>query len=78
MHNLMQGTEPFVFGIRTPQGDAFMDEFCVDSDRTSLENLLSSLLNKEQEEGGTPFEVVPFYTAEQVTETFAALLSSVS
>lgn len=78
MHNLMQGTEPFVFGIRTPQGDAFMDELCVDSDRTSLENLLSSLLNKEQEEGGTPFEVVPLYTAEQVTETFAALLSSVS
>lgn len=76
MHNVMQGTKPFMFGIRSPEGDAYMDESCVDTESTSLEKLLSYTLNKEQEEGEKPYEVVPLFTSEQVAAALETLLSS--
>lgn len=62
---------PFMYGIRTPDGAAHMDECCVHTDPAALESVHVPALNETLEEGEGEYEVVPLYTAEQVEAMLA-------
>jgi hypothetical protein len=57
---------PFMYGILSPEGSAYIDECCVDTDRAVLEGVHVPALNEALEDGDTRYEVVALYTAEQV------------
>lgn len=50
----------FMFGIATPEGDAYLEEFCVSSDRGLMEDEVAALNDAHDTDG---YRVVAFYTA---------------
>ena len=63
---------PFMYGIQSPDGSAYMDECCVDTDRAALKSVHVPALNEALEEGEDPYKVVALYTAEQVEAMLAS------
>ncbi|WP_210461787.1 hypothetical protein [Pantoea ananatis] len=62
---------PFLYGIRTPDGEAWLDIYCADRDRDALERGRVAALNRGAESGEGHYEVVPLYTADQVAAMMA-------
>lgn len=50
----------FMFGIATPEGDAYLEEFCVSSDRGLMEDEVAALNDTHDTDG---YRVVALYTA---------------
>lgn len=67
---------PFMYGIRTPDGTAWLDEYCVDRDRDELESGQVAALNEGAEDGDGRYEAVALYTADQVEAMLAGRVLS--
>lgn len=52
--------KPFMYGIVNPDGDAYIDEFCVANDPGVLEDEVNAL-NENLEDGVPPFQIVTLY-----------------
>ncbi|EHD21808.1 MULTISPECIES: hypothetical protein [Brenneria] len=58
----LQNQEPFMYGIMTPDGRAYFDEFCVCEDKGLLEDEIY-YLNEDMADGEPKYSVVPLYAA---------------
>lgn len=62
---------PFLYAIRTPDGDAWLDIYCADRDRAALERGRVAALNRDDAECSGRYETVALYTADQVAAMLA-------
>ena len=63
---------PFLYGIRTPDGTAWLDIYCVDPDRDKLKHGRVAALNRDNPDGSGRYETVPLYTLDQVEAMLAS------